>query len=241
MTVRLPISFKCALTRFKALCDSVIPEAGELDSADQGHLARWADDDRAEKVWQKIQNLAWGPIASYDPLEGFIVSVLVARRMANTVHLSEHIRERQKKLRARHLDRARQLEELAKVWKEIGQSNHAKAALALQRATRHEEEAQLWRRLSDKPPRRRLFHVSRVDRSGSRQERAFMQLMGKYIIDLCGRPLDSEVAILNDIAFDTQEPTSAFRARSARRPTTRKGRLKRNVPKARQISVRQKS
>jgi hypothetical protein len=31
--------------------------------------------------------------------------------------------------------------------------------------------------------------------------------------------LDSEVAILNDIAFDTQEPTLPHQARSARRQT----------------------
>jgi hypothetical protein len=46
-----------------------------------------------------------------------------------------------------------------------------------------------------------------------------MQAISVYIFKLCGKHLDSEVAILNDIAFDTQEPTLPHQARSARRQT----------------------
>jgi hypothetical protein len=53
-------------------------------------------------------------------------------------------------------------------------------------------------------------------------------LIGEYLIELCGKALDSEVGVLNDIAFDTKEPTSAFQARSARRSTTRIGRSRQN-------------
>ena len=58
-----------------------------------------------------------------------------------------------------------------------------------------------------------------------------MQMMGRFVANLCGRALDSEVCILNDIAFDTAEATTVFQARSARRPTTRQGRSStRNKP-----------
>lgn len=54
MSARIPISFKDALARFEAECIQVAPKVGELDTADRNHLARWADDSRAEAVWQKI-------------------------------------------------------------------------------------------------------------------------------------------------------------------------------------------
>jgi len=233
VTARQPVSFKHALARIKAEFARIEPEVGEMGPADQDHLARWADDSRAERVWQKIQSLAWGPIGSYDPLDGFIVIVLVARQMAETIHLTGPILERHKKRTARHVERSRQLEGLAKDWKYIAESSHPNAKLALSRAKRYEEEAQWWRKLAEKPPPKIPFHISRVDRAGSRQQRAFMQSVGEYIIHLCGRALDSEVGVLNDIAFDTKESTTVFQARSARRSTTRKDRSRRKSQKSR--------
>jgi hypothetical protein len=220
MSARLPISFASALAHFKAQC----AQFGELDLADRDHLARWVDDDRAETVWQKIQNFAWGPVQGYDPIDGFIVSVLVARRIANAIPTLIHADERRKRLSARCLERAHDLDALAKTWKEIGNCNHPNAKLALTRAKKHEAEAELWRKFARRPPRKRPFLISRVDRSRSQQQRAFMQLVSKYMIDVCGRPLDDEVAVLNDIASGTSEATSVFQARSARRQTTRTGR-----------------
>ncbi len=237
MTTRVPVSFKHKIARSKAEFARVEPKAGKLGPADQAHLARWVDDNRAKSIWQKIQSLAWGPIGLYDPLDGFVVTVLSARQMAETVYLTSRILERHKKRTAGHLERARRSEEFAKDWKDIANSNHPKAALALSRAKWHEEEALLWRNLAEKPPPMHPFHISRVDRAGSRQQRAFMQLIGEYIISICGKALDSEVAALNDIAFDTQEPTTVFQARSARRATTRRGRSKHNIQGVRRNSA----
>jgi hypothetical protein len=220
-----PISFRNALARFNA----ELAAFGELTPAQRDHLVRWADDDRAERIWKRIQHLAWGPIGHYDPLDGFIATILAAKLMADTVHISELAIERRSERSARYLKRAHQLDELAKVWRKIADSNHPNAALALNRAKRHEEEAEAWRKLANKPLPSRPFLFSRINKSGSRNQRAFMQLIGDYVIQLCGRALDTEVAMLNDIAFDTREPTSPFQARAARRPTTRKGRR----PKAR--------
>ncbi len=228
MSIRVPISFKSALARFRGQCDEVAPQAGALDAADQAHLARWADDDRAERVWRKIQSLAWDPVGSYNPLEGFIPMILVARQLATSADATDRIALRHRMRCARHLERAERLEALAKTWKEIADSDDPRAVLALKRAEMYEEEAQAWRRLAQKPLPARPFLTSRVDRDGSRKQRAFMQLTGDYLKDLCGRSLDSEVAALNDIAFDTPDATSTFKARSARRPTTRQGRSRRD-------------
>jgi hypothetical protein len=240
VTARSPVSFKYEIARIRAEFAAVEPEVGKLQPADQNHLVRWADDNRAEEVWQKIQRLAWGPIESYDPLEAFVVFVLAARQMAEVIPRPGRILERYKKRTARHLERAQRLEELAMDWKDVSKGNHPMAALALNRAKRHEEEAQQWRKLAAKPPPRPPFHISRVDRAGSRQQRAFMQLIGQYLIRLCGKALDSEVGVLNDIAFDTKEATSAFQARSARRSTTRIGRSKQNRRATHRILRRKK-
>jgi hypothetical protein len=61
------------------------------------------DDDRAENVWQKIQNLAWGPVGSYEPMDGFIATVLVARRMADAIPMAIRANERRKIRSAQHL------------------------------------------------------------------------------------------------------------------------------------------
>jgi hypothetical protein len=241
VTARLLISFKDEIARIRAEFAAVEPEVGKLQPDDQDHLARWVDDSRAEKLWKKIQNLAWGQIRSYDPLQAFVVFVLAARYMAEMIPRSDRILERHERRIARHLERARRLEELATDWRDVSKSNHPMAALALSRAKRHEEEAQHWRKLAAKPPPRPPFHISRVDRAGSRQQRAFMQLVGTHLIELCGKALDSEVGVLNDIAFDTQKPTSAFQARSARRSTTRIGRSKQNRRATRRILRRRKS
>jgi hypothetical protein len=154
-------------------------------------------------------------------LDGFVVIALAARRLAESAEFFDELVEREKKRRARHLERAVQLDALAKIWRDNAAIDHPKAVLALDRAKLYEEEAQVWRRLALKPIGTKPFLVSRVNKSGSRRQRAFMELVGKRLRDLCGRFLDSEVATLNDIAFDTAEPTSPFQARSARRPTTR--------------------
>jgi hypothetical protein len=228
MPTRVAISFRSALSRFTSQLLS------ELPPAQQDHLARWADHDQAEKIWEKIQRLAWGPVGSYDPLDGFIAMILAAKFMADSIKASKLLIEIRKERSVLCVERARQLEELAKTWRAIADSNHPKAELALNRANQHEHEAQGWRKLAHKPRPSPPFLISRIDKSGSRNQRAFMQLVGRYIIDLCGRPLDSEVAMLNDVAFATAEPTSVFQARSCRRPTTRKAR------KAKKARVRKK-
>ncbi len=84
-----------------------------------------------------------------------------------------------------------------------------------------------FRAMANRPCREPPFLISRVDKNGSKKQRVFMEVVGKFISGVCGRPLDAEVAILNDIAFDTKEATQPYQARSVRRETTRAARGRR--------------
>lgn len=243
MPDRISISFRQALAHFEAQCAEVASAVGELEVADRSHLARWADDDRAERVWSKIQSLAWGPMGPLDPLDGVILAVLLARRMVESIEMHDVVARRHNQRRARHRERAEQLDALAATWRNTWNVSDPRAAYALNRARMHQKEANAWRALSQKPSPTRKFVGSRMNVGGSRKQKAFMQAIGTFLMDLCGRALDSEVAILNDIAFDTPEATSVFQARSARRPTTREGRRAKNSklrrrPKYKAITMR---
>jgi hypothetical protein len=224
MSTRSPIRFKTALDRLRAECSNTA--AGPLDASDLNHLHRWASDNRAEAVWRKIQNLAWSPVGTYDPLDGFIISILVMRRIAESIPILFRAIDRDKRRSALFKERVRYSEELAKFWRWMAEIPRKEAKRFHTRAAFYDEEARMFRKLAAKPPRGLPFLVSRVDKNGSQRQRAFMQAVGHYLLGLCGRPLDGEVAILNDIAFDTQEATSLHQARSARRQTTRKSRKK---------------
>jgi hypothetical protein len=64
----------------------------------------------------------------------------------------------------------------------------------------------------------------RSSHDGSRPRTLFMAELSNVVNDLTGSRLDIDVAALTDIAFPRSEPTSVDAVRSARRPSTRKGR-----------------
>jgi len=232
---RTRISFREALTQFDALSAEVAATAGHLPVEDRAHLARWANDDRAEGIWEKVQQLAHEPVGSFDPLQGLIAAVLSARLAAEIAKPTHEILRRHRERSARYLELAKQLEALAQTWRRMANRDNLRSEFALKKAKAHGLEARAWRKLAEKaaPPTR--FSVSRSDRAGSRKQRVFMQLVSYFLINLCGRPLDSEVAALNDIAFDTPEATSVQQVRSARRPTTRQGRSHRRSKRSRSL------
>jgi hypothetical protein len=239
MPSRVPITFAEAVNRFFDECTKVIPTGRIFDTADHDHLQRWLLDHRANALWQKVQSLAFGPIGPFEPLNGFIPLVLIARRAAEFATTNQEYSEHYRVRHAAHLTRAEQLESLAAVWKSMVVGDDPRSQFALKRSQAHKAEAQAWRTLSQKPVPSRPFTVSRVDRNGSRKQRLFMEIIGSLLINLCGRALDSELAVLNDIAFNTEEATTAFQARSARRPTTQPARL--NADENPQKNVRRKT
>ena len=54
------------------------------NSEDRAHLHRWADDDRAEELWEKIEGAAQSNKLTL-PAEHFIAEILAARRVAMAI------------------------------------------------------------------------------------------------------------------------------------------------------------
>lgn len=243
-------SFKAELARFRAeLAEmrKLEPGCDEVQPEDEQHLARWEADDRADEIWKTIQAKAIGPFPTQDnkwtePLELFVVSVLLARKTASNI---DDLYRRWERKRIRYHQLAIHAERLAQFYKDALIGAPSKASRADQRmrlrAEIYGEDVQIMRRLAARRPK--VLRISRMDRNGSRKRVEFMYLMSRSMMHLCGKPLDSIVAVLTDIAFPGPEATSLEQVRSARRESTRTGRVtsKKNLrpkkQKKREISV----
>ena len=84
-TVATRESFKSALKREY--------EKSSPSSDDRAHLQRWADDDRAEEVWDKIERAAQENNVRL-PAEYFISQILAARPVAIAIGHRGELRER---------------------------------------------------------------------------------------------------------------------------------------------------
>jgi hypothetical protein len=74
-SVAARVSFKAVLRK----CEESYPS-----SDDRAHLQRWADDDRAEEVWRKIERAAWNNKLRL-PARHFITEILAAGRVAMAI------------------------------------------------------------------------------------------------------------------------------------------------------------
>jgi hypothetical protein len=245
MVGRALTSFKTELARVKAEFARVEAKAGKPDADDEQHLARWAIDDRAEEVWKTIQIHAFGPTScganrALDPVEAFVVSVLLARRAADN---SDNVYRQWQQRRARYLEFAENAERLSKFYRTamsepppIPSTAHKKLRL---RAEIYERDAKMMRKLAVKATKG--LRITREDRKGSRRRVAFMSSMSHLTSILCAKPLDNVVAILTDIAFPRREATSLEQVRSARRDTTRLRRSKPRIGRKKHLRPRKEN
>jgi hypothetical protein len=81
--VPTPRSFKAVLRKY---------EQSSPSSDDRAHLQRWADHDRAEEVWHKIERAAQKNNVPLPP-EYFITEILVTRRVAIALGHRRELRE----------------------------------------------------------------------------------------------------------------------------------------------------
>jgi integrase len=176
------------------------------------------------------------PGGKTDPLDTVIPIVPLARRSAESAPNPSSVIARHKERSEQYRRRAQLLDELVRAWRDLAKGDHPRSKRALGRAKQYGEEARGWRKLSERPAPKRHY-LSRIDRSGSRKYHFFMKAVGEYLKFLCGRAMDVQTAVLNDIAFDTLEATTVFQARSARRPTTRE---LRGIPRTNRRSTRRK-
>jgi hypothetical protein len=96
--VLTPKSFKAVLRSFE--------ESSDLGSDDRAHVRRWADDNRAEELWNKIKRAAQNNNL-WLPAKYFIQEILAARRVAMRIG-------HRGKLRERYLNAADDMERVAK-------------------------------------------------------------------------------------------------------------------------------
>ncbi len=165
-----------------------------LSAADRAHLKRWADDERADEVWNTIKGAA-KKRGRVIPERFFIQEVLGAREIATSINHRRKYRERYRKHAARMAEIAKVLrerlpngllliptgEELAKRLDEAARAYRDYVAVA-----RYEDRGLKWTRQS-KPP-----HI-------------FMRLLSNDLKGVTANWLDDEVSVLAEIAFDEPE------------------------------------
>ena len=186
----MPKSFRAALAAYATTPDSTgtLPH---LTKADHEHLKRWADDDRADEIWDSIkcatrQHWLMLPDGFF---EWFLIQEILGQRS-----LAELIGSLRKQ-RDLYRRRVAQLQATANLLRE-------KPPDGIQRD-------ELARKLEDVAEQYQTFVAVSWDNPGvvrwtrqSKQSDILISSLSNIMKDLAGRWLDDEVAVLTQIAFD---------------------------------------
>ena len=183
-----------------------------LDAAARAHLKRWADDDRADEVWDSIKYAAQKRGRPLTP-KMFIGQILSARSAAELI-------DRRRTERHRYRRFARQMVEVAKFLRERPSGGgpppipfSEPLAQMLKRAAkilRREAEVS-WTTPGQ-------IRVSRSNRDRLRV--AFTSMVSNDLYGITDRWLDEQVAVLAEIAMNARDITTD-QVRRARQPTHR--------------------
>jgi hypothetical protein len=198
-------------TVFARALESVLQSAG-LGAADVAHINRWAEDPRAEEVWQEIKTHA-DAHCGWLPPEYFIQNVLAQRSIAQHPDAITNYGEQASAAEAlaRFLNRFGELPPPApKVLEKFPNLVESLEGAAL--LLREYEKVQ------------KASRLARVSRKASTRGRSlFMLWINQLLREVCGKDLDSAAAVLTDIAFPEKE-TTLDQVRTARRPLSRRKR-----------------
>jgi hypothetical protein len=182
--------FKAILAEYQRTPHAADGSLPHLSAPKLAHLKRWAEDERANEVWNSVHRAAMAR-GLLLPDSVFIQLVLGLRDVATSINHRRNNRERYRKYAAR-------MEEIAKVLRKP-LPNHllllptgeelagkldeaARAYRAYGAATRNEAGGMNWTRQS-KPPQ------------------VYMRFLSNDLKELSGKWLDYEVAVLTEIAF----------------------------------------
>jgi hypothetical protein len=214
-----PRATNCAMpSTFKAALAAALRDFG-LNAATREHLKRWADDDRAEEVWDRIKYAAQ---KHGTPLTArfFIMEILSARRVAELI-------DQRRTQRGRYRGLATQMEEIASFLRERPfQGGPPPIPFSVPLARMLKDAAKILRReaaVSFTQPG--LLKVSRSNRDRARE--AFTSMVSNDLKRITGRWLDEDVAVLTEIALNIRDIT-VDQVRWARQPA-RSGRAKRST------------
>lgn len=187
-------SFKAILAAYPSTPHPAGGLLRRLSRADVAHLNRWADDERADEVWNTIDSAA-KERGILLPARFFIQEVLGARDIATSINHRRKYRERYRKHAARMV-------EIAKVLRERLPNGFLLIPTGEELAERLDEAAQTYRD---------YVAVARNAARGMKWTRqskpihVFMSLLSNDLKGITRKWLDYEVAVLTEIAFDKPE------------------------------------
>jgi hypothetical protein len=187
------------------------------NSEDRAHLHRWADDDRAEELWEKIEGAAQSNKLTL-PAEHFIAEILAARRVAMVIG-------HRGKWREDFRNAADEMERSAKFLRKPHPYGMPAYPGGRKLAEMLDDAAAYFRKQVE--PSRNQPGVLKFSRK-SKPHMIFMSMVGNDLKQITGLWLDEEVGVLTEIAFDSPD-IDAEAARWARRPPA----ISRAVRKAR--------
>ena len=203
------------LSTFKVALAAALRKPG-LDPATREHLKRWADDDRADEVWDRIKHAAQKH-GTLLPAWFFIGELLSARRVAELIEQRRIRRDDYRRLATR-------MEEIANFLRERPpQGGPPPIPFGVPLARSLKDAAKILRReaaVSLTMPG--LIKVSRSNRDRVRE--AFTSMVSNELHRITGRWLDEDVAVLTEIALNLRDVT-IDQVRWARQPV-RRGRTK---------------
>ena len=189
-------SFKAALAAYATTSHPADRTGNQprLSVADRAHLKRWANDVRADEVWNGIKGAAQkrGMLL---PARFFIQEVLGTRDISTSINHRRKYRERYRKHAAR-------MAEIAKVLRERLPSGFLLIPTGEELAKRLDEAARVYRD---------YVAVARNEAGGMKWTRqsepihVFMKQLSTDLKGITGKWLDYEVAVLTEIAFDKLE------------------------------------
>jgi hypothetical protein len=178
-------SFKAVLRE----CEESYPS-----SDDRAHLQRWADDDRAEEVWHKIERAAQNN-KLWLPAKYFITEILAARRNAMAIG-------HRGKWRERFRNAADEMERIAKFLRKPHPYRMPPYPRDTELAEMLDDAASYFRKAVE--PSRNLPSILKFSRQ-SKAHTVFMSMVGNDLKQITGLWLDEEVGVLTEIAFDSPD------------------------------------
>ena len=184
-------SFKAVLAEYPRTPHPVDGSLPCLSPTDLAHLKRWADDDRADEVWNVI-NCAVRSGGRLLPERLFIQDILGTRHIATSINHRRNNRERYRKYAA-------QMEYIARVLRMRQPNQFPLIPTGEELAGRLEEAARIYRN---------YVAVARNEDRGmkwtrqSKPPQVFISLLSNDLKSISGKWLDDEVAVLTEIAFD---------------------------------------
>jgi hypothetical protein len=189
-------------------------EKSSPSSYDRAHLRRWADDDRADEVWHKIERAAYNNKV-WIPAKYFISGILAARRVAMAIG-------HRGKWRERYRNAADDMERVAKFLRHPHPYGMPSYPSGTKLAEMLDGAASYFRKQVE--PSRNVPGVLKFTRE-SKPHMIFVSMVSNDLKGIAGRWLDEEVGVLAEIAFDSPDiDVEAVRWVRQQSPRRKKGR-----------------